>query len=176
MSTAVTILEDLTRRGFILQAHGGKVRVAPRDAVTEEIRQVIRTHREEILTLLRLKQPLDQPEATPPTRDPLCPWSLRLPGFGEKSLGRFTPCRSCGAGTWVRYGMIPLCLGCTRKPAAAPAVRLHWLLNEWSIMGEATWAQEAVDRLKDRILDIFQENPEAEGWYCEWKQGHPEAR
>ncbi len=53
MATAQTVLGDLLRRGFVLIAAGDKLRIAPRGAVTDEIRQIIRAHRQEILAILR---------------------------------------------------------------------------------------------------------------------------
>lgn len=44
-------------------------------------------------------------------------------------------------------------------------------------MDEATWAAEAVEKLKDEILDIFRNHPtEADRWYRAWRAAHPEAR
>jgi hypothetical protein len=43
-------------------------------------------------------------------------------------------------------------------------------------MDEDQWTQEAVAGLKDQILDLFRDHPEAEAWYREWRAGHPKAR
>ncbi len=69
MATAQMILGDLIRRGFTLVASGDKLRIAPRKAVTDEIRQTIRAHRQEILTLLH-QSGSGSAEALEPARDP----------------------------------------------------------------------------------------------------------
>jgi hypothetical protein len=43
-------------------------------------------------------------------------------------------------------------------------------------MNGTAWFQEAVDRLKNDIMDIFDGHPEAEVWFKEWRKAHPEAR
>ncbi len=57
-----------------------------------------------------------------------------------------------------------------------PKARLWSLLNTWASIDEAAWTQEAVDGLKDSILDVFHAHPEAGVWFAEWRQAHPEAR
>jgi len=44
-------------------------------------------------------------------------WPNFLPGYGEKSVGSFTPCEICGRGTWVRYGGRALCAPCADRNA-----------------------------------------------------------
>ncbi len=177
MTTAQMILEDLTHRGFTLEAHGDKVRVAPREALTDEIRQAIRTHRQEILALLH-QGVSRSTEAPLPAHDPASPWPLTLPGYGAKTLGPFTPCLLCQTGTWARYGCLPLCLACARKAPAPldPQIRLRSLLTTWATLDEDHWTQEAVDTLKDSILDLFRDYPEADAWFKEWREIHPGAR
>ncbi len=65
--------------------------------------------------------------------------------------------------------------GDTLSPPPDPKARLTALLDTWASMDEAAWTQEAVDRLKDEILDVFKAHPEAPSWCAEWKQAHPEA-
>lgn len=61
--------------------------------------------------------------------------------------------------------------------SADPQARLWSLLDAWAGMDEAAWTQEAVNRLRDEILDVFQAHPgAADGWFREWRQLHPEAR
>ncbi len=43
-------------------------------------------------------------------------------------------------------------------------------------MDEEAWTQEAMDRLKDEILDVFKAHPEADAWFKEWQAVHPEAK
>lgn len=40
------------------------------------------------------------------------PWPDELPGLGARAVIAFTPCSTCGRGTWARYGDRPLCLPC----------------------------------------------------------------
>ena len=55
-----------------------------------------------------------------------------------------------------------------------PKARLLTLLDTWARMDEAAWTQEAVDRLKDKILDLFRDHSaEADKWYSEWRKGRP---
>jgi hypothetical protein len=59
----------------------------------------------------------------------------------------------------------------------APRARLVSLLTAWANMDEAEWTQEAVDRLRDDILDVFAAYPEqAPGWHRAWRALHPAAR
>ncbi len=58
-----------------------------------------------------------------------------------------------------------------------PEIRLGRLLDAWTTMDESQWAQEAVDRLKNDILDVFRDYPdEANGWYRVWRALHSERR
>jgi hypothetical protein len=56
-----------------------------------------------------------------------------------------------------------------------PRARLVSLLTAWANMDESEWTEEAVDRLKNDILDVFAAHPgEADGWYQAWRGGAPE--
>ncbi len=58
-----------------------------------------------------------------------------------------------------------------------PQAKLWALLDQWAGMDEAAGSSEAVDRLKDEILDFFRDHPtEADTWYHAWRVAHPEAR
>ena len=57
-----------------------------------------------------------------------------------------------------------------------PHKRLTDYLDAWAGMDEAAWLEANVKALYDDIMDIFQEYPEAEAWYREWRAAHPEAR
>ena len=57
-----------------------------------------------------------------------------------------------------------------------PKAQLWSLLDTLASMDETVWTQEAVDRLKDEILDVFDAYPEADGWYRAWRVARPEAR
>lgn len=57
-----------------------------------------------------------------------------------------------------------------------PRERLIGYLNAWAEMDEAQWPQANVRALLEDILDVFRDHPEAEAWYREWRQAHPEAR
>jgi hypothetical protein len=55
--------------------------------------------------------------------------------------------------------------------------RLVEFLSEWANMHEASWTEEDVDRLKNKILDVFSDYPtEADGWYRAWRVAHPTVR
>ncbi len=60
--------------------------------------------------------------------------------------------------------------------AVGPQAKLWVLLDRWTCMNEVNWSPEAVDRLKDEILDLFASHPEADAWFREWRAAHPEAR
>ncbi len=48
------------------------------------------------------------------------PWPAELPSLGPRGMGPFEPCVACGAGTWARYGGVPLCLACAGAEASNP--------------------------------------------------------
>ncbi len=51
-------------------------------------------------------------------------WPDAIEGLGPSQIGPYTRCDLCGAGTWTRYGAVPLCLACARSqanPALEPA-------------------------------------------------------
>ena len=55
---AAELLAALTARGVALQAAGDKLRFAPADAVTPELRDELRHHKAELLALLAKRPPL----------------------------------------------------------------------------------------------------------------------
>ena len=64
-----------------------------------------------------------------------------------------------------------------QRAQTSPKARLWALLDTWSDLDETTWPQEAVDQLKDEILDIFRDHPtKADEWFREWRATHPKAR
>jgi hypothetical protein len=55
--------------------------------------------------------------------------------------------------------------------------RLSELLDTWVTMNEDLWTQEAVDEMKDSIMDVFAEHPrEAPGWFAAWRARNPTAK
>ncbi len=171
------ILAELERHGLQVRLAGDKIAVSPRGAITDEVRQIIRTNRDEILAVLRQGQ--TQPaRVSKPARDHASPWPSTVPGYGDKTLGPLTHCHLCQAATWVRYGFLPLCLACARKYPGPPdpKARLSSLLTTWFTMNETAWRQEDVDGLKNGILDLFKVHPEAEDWFKAWRQANPGAR
>jgi hypothetical protein len=71
------------------------------------------------LLRLSLRKQIAQPDTTgevstspSSTRQYAFPWPDELSGLGVRHVGPFIPCHSCGRGTWVRYGLRALCLGC----------------------------------------------------------------
>lgn len=74
-----------------------------------------------------------------------------------------------------RAPVVAPCELLTRPPDSRE--RLTGYLDAWAGMDEAAWHPEAVDRLKDEILDVFQEHPgEADTWFKEWRKAHPGAK
>jgi hypothetical protein len=61
--TATELLADLARQGFTLAAEGDRVRVRPANRLTDALRQVIREHRDQLLSLLAAGGTWDQTEA-----------------------------------------------------------------------------------------------------------------
>jgi hypothetical protein len=57
-----------------------------------------------------------------------------------------------------------------------PRERLTGFLDAWAGMDEAAWPEANVKALYEDIMDIFQDHPEADRWYREWRQAHPEAK
>jgi hypothetical protein len=171
------ILAELERQGLRVRLAGDKIAVSPKGAITDEVRQIIRNHRQEIISVLK-EAAQKLPEQTPRVTDPASPWPTGLPGYGSRTLGPLTYCLLCRAATWVRYGFLPVCLACARKSPGPPdpKARLWRLLDEWASPDEATNTQETVDRLKDKILDMFRDQPEADQWFREWRRTHPEAK
>lgn len=68
----------------------------------------------------------DAPGAKAGGRAIFTTWPQHLEALGAKTIGPFTSCGWCVAGTWVRYGTTALCLGCAevaqRLEAASPDV------------------------------------------------------
>jgi len=129
--------------------------------------------------------PVQPPLAIPATTEPagaVGGWPASLPGVGTRTLGPFTRCLWCGAGTWVRYGPAATCLRCARKVLGAQSLDdartfLHGLLSMWSELDEATWGAAEVGALKDYIVSFWTAYPDlAEAWFREWRKAHPAAR
>ncbi len=171
------ILAELERHGLQVRLAGDKIAVSPKAAITDEVRQIIRANRQEIISVLK-GTAQGFPEQIPPTTDPASPWPASLPGYGDKSIGPLTHCLLCHAATWVRYGFLPVCLRCAWKAPAAPdpETRLSSLLTTWFTMDEVAWRQDHIDMIKNMIMDIFREHSKAESWYREWREAHPEAK
>ncbi len=82
--TTLALLVELRRRGFTLAPEGVGVRVAPKSALTPELRETLRTHKTDLLEALSvearlLQMPLDQFEREG------CPIEIRVPGL-EKTI------------------------------------------------------------------------------------------
>jgi hypothetical protein len=136
--------------------------------------------------------------------DPSFPFSLSnevadhppLPSkAGAKRLGAFATCLWCGSGTWVRLGGLPTCPSCSRSSSldrTSEQVKAHlWrLLDLWAGMDESqttesvmsgqpvpVWTEANIKALYEDILDLFSAFPkDADRWFREWRQAHPEAR
>jgi hypothetical protein len=59
---AFELLQDFRSRGVLLEVQAGKLRFAPRDAVTPELRDALREHKDDLLVLLA--EPADPKTAT----------------------------------------------------------------------------------------------------------------
>jgi len=80
--TAFKLLVELRRHGLTLAPEGAGVRVAPKSALTPELRDALRINKADLLAALSvedhlLQMPLDQFE-----RDG-CPIEIKVPGFPE---------------------------------------------------------------------------------------------
>jgi hypothetical protein len=53
-----------------------------------------------------------QPRATV---DYASPWPDFVDGLGRRTVGPYSPCSSCGRGSWVRFGETVLCLQCAQE-------------------------------------------------------------
>jgi hypothetical protein len=54
-----------------------------------------------------------------PGRQPL-PHAAALPDLGPRQVQAFDHCAECGAGTWVTYGSLALCLTCAVRREPKP--------------------------------------------------------
>ena len=57
-----------------------------------------------------------------------------------------------------------------------PRERLILYLDTWATMSEDEWPEANVRALYEDIMDLFRDKPEADAWFREWRQKHPEAR
>lgn len=177
---ATGILVELERHGLQVRLAGDKIAVSPKEAITDDLRQIIRANRAEILSTLQ-RTSASSGREIPPASDRCCPWPLTLEGLGPKKVGALKSCLWCGAGSWVRYAGLPTCLSCARSwpgnqdPEAAKAY-LWRLLDLWAGMDESPWSEANVTALKDDIMDLFRDHPEANAWFREWRAAHPTAR
>ena len=77
-----TLLVDLRRRGLALTAEGSRLRVAPKSALTPELRETLAARKADLLAALSvedhlLQMPLDQFEREGPLIE------IKVPGFPE---------------------------------------------------------------------------------------------
>jgi hypothetical protein len=62
-----TLLSELTRRGIHLEADGSRLRYYPRSAVTRDLVERMRAHKDELLAALRSKADTSSIDRTDPT-------------------------------------------------------------------------------------------------------------
>ena len=124
---ASSLLAELRAAGFTLTAEGSRLRVAPADLLTDELRAGIREHRAELVRILAAESAPDgrsgtdatvpdcvQPE---PRKTPLSPHELAMPWQHRKAppdecpcckLSRFWKLRTGPPGTpWVCWRCHP---------------------------------------------------------------------
>ena len=74
-------------------------------------------------------------------------------------------------------GAEPGGMAATATLLESPKVILWSLLDSWVATDEAEATEDAVERLKDRILDVFKEFPgQADGWFQEWRRANPSVK
>jgi hypothetical protein len=57
-----------------------------------------------------------------------------------------------------------------------PRERLSEYLNTWAGMDEFVWPEANVRALYEDIMDVFEEHPEANVWFREWRATNPKER
>ena len=160
------LLKDLRALGFEVEAVGEKVRVRHRAPTPPQAGRVLldELRRRKTEALAALAAPASSPPPGMPPTDAGSPWPAALAYLGSKTVGPFTPCPWCGAGTWVRYATVPTCLACTRSwptdrtPEAARegARGMLWtLLDLWAGMDETRWRMAEVTALRDQVLAFW---------------------
>jgi hypothetical protein len=107
--TATTLLDRLHQLGVTIIADGDHLRLRPRSLLTPEDLDALRTHKPELLALLRRPRP--------PALWSL--WPDTLPSYGKRTTGPLTSCSMCTGGTWAYFGAKPFCLSCTTAVARA---------------------------------------------------------
>jgi hypothetical protein len=106
--TAEALLATLRARGVEVLTDGQRVGVRPPGALSDDERKALRRLKPDVLALLVV-----------PPRDYAHPWPDALATHGQRAVGPFDQCIDCGRGTWVRYGVVVLCLACARSRAIA---------------------------------------------------------
>ena len=128
--SAVDLLADLAQRGIELQAHGDRLRYAPRSEVTPDLVDRMKAHKGELLAILRAKcdkvtesdgytiatdtDPWDSPTAIPASSVEPCPTcgSLELWESAAGNLGGLTRgvwrCLHCDPPTEARRLLLQL--------------------------------------------------------------------
>jgi len=93
--SAVEILADLAQLGVQLKAHGDRLRFFPRSAVTTEMAERLRSHKHELLAVLRVPAPVRGQSTIH------CP-DCRSANLLETDAG--VQCGDCGAMAWIQIG------------------------------------------------------------------------
>ena len=79
------LITDLTRLGIHIEAHGDRLRYAPRSAVTPDLTDRMKTHKDELLAILRRDSPAQAIDLT----DAAVAWRVALLNVEGNPL--FTP-------------------------------------------------------------------------------------
>jgi hypothetical protein len=93
--TTADLLAALRERGITLKALGDVLRVTPRDALTDDLRQAIKAHKVALIALLEPERSLDRGTGTCPDH-----W-LRIPELPQKGRQVITQ-GACGRGSRYR--------------------------------------------------------------------------
>ena len=110
--SAADLVRELHGRGVILRRDGQMLRVKPTSKITAAELAHLTEHKAEILRLLA--SPV--PAAVGRLEDCYAfPWPNSVPDLGSRRVQALSPCADCGAGSWVVYGEMVLCLVCAKR-------------------------------------------------------------
>ncbi|MFQ5735054.1 MAG: hypothetical protein ACE5KM_24230 [Planctomycetaceae bacterium] len=126
-------MHDLTRAGIHLEAHGDRLRFHPRSAMTPDLIDRIKAHKNELLAILRPDDDPDAPQTVPVIVNTTAydKYDRPIEAFTGKRQSGQSPsqlrCRCHEEQRWWRsvFGPHVICGVC--HPPATPGVVLEWL-------------------------------------------------